>query len=80
MASVQVRTGIRESYPVLMNYTYHAITLGNTEKTANQMTGMRQRGNNETEYISITSVARYKYSYHNHHHRHHHHHHHDHEL
>jgi hypothetical protein len=35
MASVQVNTGIREDYPVLRNYAYPGITLGNTEKTEN---------------------------------------------
>jgi hypothetical protein len=60
MASVQVRTGIREEYLVLRNYAYPGIALGNTEKTENQ------RGKNETEYISITSVERCNYGYYNH--------------
>jgi len=62
MASVQVRTGIREKYSGLRNYANPGITLGNAEKTENQGTGKRQRGENETEYISITSVERYNYS------------------
>jgi hypothetical protein len=65
MASVQVRTGIREEYTVLRNYVYPGIRLGNTEKMGNQRTGIRQKGKNETECISITSVERYNYSYHN---------------
>jgi len=65
MASVQVRTGIREQYPVLRNYVYPGIALGNIEKTENQRTGIRQRGKNETEYISITNVERCNYGYHN---------------
>jgi hypothetical protein len=43
MASMKVRTGIREEYPVLRNYAYPGITLGNTEKTENQW------GKNETQ-------------------------------
>jgi hypothetical protein len=35
MASVQVRTGIRDEYPVLRNYAYPGIRLGNTEKMGN---------------------------------------------
>jgi hypothetical protein len=44
MASVQVRTGIREEYPVLRNYAYHGITLGNTEKTEKSKDGYKATG------------------------------------
>jgi len=65
MASVQVRTGIREEYSVSRNCANPDITLGNTGKTENHKIGIRQRGKNETEYIWITSVERYNYGYHN---------------
>jgi hypothetical protein len=65
MASVQVRTGIREEYSVSRNCANPDIALGNTEKTENHGMGIRQRGKNETEHVSITSVERYNYGYHN---------------
>ena len=44
MASVQVRTGIRREYPVLRNYVYPGITLGNIEKTEKSNDGYKAMG------------------------------------
>jgi hypothetical protein len=44
MASVQVRTGIREEYPVLRNYAYPGIKLGNIEKTGKSKDGYKATG------------------------------------
>jgi hypothetical protein len=44
MASVQVRTGIREEYPVLRNYAYPGITLGSIEKTEKSKGGYKATG------------------------------------